>query len=137
MRNDSTKINENEDNRAAHLHNDMISMTGHTSWNNKQLINRYPMLNLTLATSQTSSSSQLSSLSLRDQQIYNFNHNNVNRKHRKQWRIQSPHRYIRYRHSHKYQVIKQLSRRKSHFASMSSNKCISKCCSRVFSNMFE
>ena len=76
MRNESTKINENEDNRAAHLHNDMISMTGHTSWNNKQLINRYPMLNLTLATSQTSSSSQLSSLSLRDQQIYNFNHNN-------------------------------------------------------------
>ena len=120
MRNESTKINENEDNRAAHLHNDMISMTGHTSWNNKQLINRYPMLNLTLATSQTSSSSQLSSLSLRDQQIYNFNHNNINRKHRKQWRIQSPHRYIRYRHGHKYQVIKQLSRRKSHFASMSS-----------------
>ena len=120
MRNESTKTNEYEDNRTTHLHTYMIPMTGHTSWNNRKLINKYPILNLTLATSTTSSSSQLSSLALRDQQIYNFDHNNVNRKHHKQWRIRNPHRYIRYRHGHKYQVIKLLSRRKWYSSSVSS-----------------
>ena len=116
MKNEPTNTKENDDNRTTHLHNDIIPVTGHTSWNNKQIINKLPILNLTLATSLSSSSSQLSSLLLRDQQSYISNHNNVNRKDRIHRRSHNTHRYSRYRHGHKSQVIKLLSRRKSHFA---------------------
>ena len=118
MKNDSTK--ENEDNRTTHLHNNIISVIGHTSWNNKQQINKIPMLNLTLATSLTSSS-HLSSHSLRDQRTYRFNYNNDNRKHHKQWRNHNPHRYGRYRHSRKYQANNLLSRMNYHSASRPSH----------------